>query len=329
MKRQNPARLLGNWAITVAAVGACSGLPTTAANAPIRAQPSWVTGQAAVALDSASGLFRLPVPTGRFSGVARAETLAMAVAKFLGESDLVGNGRDEFVRQHGSQIDFNHLHPCARAIYSVSPIGELPPSAPGWQRRSFAPLWGIALCESHAGVALSISIPDAPWDVTVSPDGSLKFRQGPVGGADFMITGIPTRYNDGLSLGPEAAVSALFDVTGVRINEVPSAYNQYERRLGTAAYCSSWRLRLEHPIAVTEVATGASRSVDELFVRRAAGCFSDSVAFFAPSRDQPTSLVLAVARDTMTLDAPLSDTISVALTGPLSFQRVIPANRTP
>jgi len=307
----------------VSVLAACGDAPTAPADSPLRVEEAWVVGDAAAAVDPSSGLFRLPDPGARYLTRDVAETIAVAVARFLGDPALLGNAVAFLQQDRGGVIDFDHLAPCARATYSMTPVGELPPQAPGSLRRAYSSHWAIPLCGSDGTAQLSVGIPDGPRDVQVV-DGRLVFRQIG-GGTDFDEVGVPIRYPTGLPLTPEAAVQAIFTRTGVRTRTVPSAFNQFDRSVGQFPLCASWRIQLEHAVLVRGDSSGTTRSIDELFVRHAPACFSDSTVFYAGTPEQPTTLMVRFPRDT-TVGSSLSDRDSaeVTLVGPIRFERVTP-----
>jgi hypothetical protein len=287
-----------------------------------RVNPAWVTGDAAAALDSTTGLFRLMLPSGRHLAIATADTLAAAVVRFFADPNLVGNGRQSLVDDRGAPIDFDHLHLCRRLTYSESPIGELPAAAPGWTRRANASAWAMPFCGTDETAQLSIGIPDAPTDLTVV-DGHLVFR-AIGGGANFLSAGIPTRYPSGLPLPPETAVKSVFERTAARTIAVPTAYNQPVSDLLQMPLCASWRLHLERAVAVYNRVARDTQFVADLFVGHAAACYADSVAFFIPAPIQPTTFVVRFSKDTTGASGPFSalDSVAAPLVGPTRFERV-------
>jgi hypothetical protein len=156
----------------------------------------------------------------------------------------------------------------------------------------------------------------------------LIFRQTLGGGQNFVVTGIPLQFADGLPLSPEMAVKAVFELTAVRIREVPRFYNQFDGGRPYVAPCASWRLHMERSVLVSGVESGTSRPVDELFARRSPGCASDTVAFFAALADQPTTFRLSFPSDTTAGDSQ-ADTAFVSVVGPMRFERVTFPRRTP
>ena len=292
------------------------------ADRPVRVKAAWVTGVAAAAVDSASGQFLLALPVGRDVSLLAADTLAVAVAHDFGDAI--------YRRAHwGVPLDVSHLHPCARATYSFSAVGELPPSVPGMLRLLFSSHWVIPVCGLDETAQLSIAIPDAPRNIRVI-GGSLRFGMSGIGGMEFQQSPVTFRYPTGLPFTPEQAVQAVFERTGVRTTDIPTAYDQSENRwTAELAVCASWRVRLEHTVAVRSEITGATRQADELFVRRSPTCRSNDVAFFVPLPDQPTTFPMEFPKDTTRADRFAQRVyVSVPLVGPTRFERVMPTRST-
>lgn len=313
--------LLGLSAVVVMST-ACSEPPTAPRISEVRVDPAWVTAEAASAVDPASGLFVFSDPGARYVTLASAETIAVAVARFLGDPALIGNGPASLQEDRGGSIDFGRLLPCQRAIYSWTPVGDFPPPVPGWVRRAYSSHWAVPLCGEDGTAQLSVGVPDAPQDIRVV-DGHLVFRQTGGGGTDFDDVGIPFRFPSGLPLTPEAAVQAVFERTGVRTRLVPTAFNQFETGVGQFPLCASWRIALEHAVMAREDSSGATRSVEELYVRHGPACFSDAVVFFVPAPVQPTNFRVRFPRDTTGRGNPADrDSAEAPLVGPTNFERV-------
>lgn len=288
----------------------------------VRVRPEWVIGEAADALDPISGQFRLPDPHPAYVGLPSAETLAVAVARFYGDPNQVGNGPSVVQQDRGGPIDFNELQVCSRAIYSVSPFGEFPPEVPGPTRRAWGSAWAIALCGKDATAQLSIGVPDHPMDVRVV-NGKIVFRQFG-GGEDFSAVGVPYRYPLGLPLTPEEAVAEVVQLTGRVVTRVPVGFNQHDNRgIGQFPLCASWKVEVDQAVSVRSEASGVAAQTRELFVRRAPACFSDSIAIYTATADQPTSRWIVFLKDTTGTGTNTDlDSVQVTLTGPVAFERV-------
>jgi hypothetical protein len=238
----------------------------------VRIDPASVTGDAAAAADLATGLFRLPAPSTRYVSESLADSIAVGVARFLGNPQLIGNLVPSLEQHRGGPIAFNELSPCRRRTMSASPIGDFPPPAPGWVRRGLGSHWAIPMCGPDGVAQLSVGVPDGPVDVRIV-EGSLVLRQFG-GGGDFDMIGIPARMPSGLPLTPEAAVAEVFRLTRARVDAVPFAFNQMERGAGHYALCASWRLHLEHPVLLRVETTGDTLRASEIYVRHVPACVS-------------------------------------------------------
>ena len=289
----------------------------------VRVRPEWVTGEAAAALDLASGQFRLPAPQALYVGLPSAETLAVAVARLYGDPNQIGNGPLLVQRDRGGPIDFINLRLCSRAIYSVSPFGLFPPPVPGWTRRAWGSHWAIPLCGADGTVQMSVGVPDNAMDVRVV-GGAVVFRQFG-GGADFNAVGVPHRYPLGLPLTPEEAVATVIKQTKGRVVvRVPAAFNQHDDKgIGQYPLCASWRVEIDQPVVAKAEVTGVFQQAREFFVRRSPSCYSESVALYRVAAEQPTARWLVFPKDTSgTVSTTGLDSVEVELTGPTVFERV-------
>jgi hypothetical protein len=156
-----------------------------------RVKPEWVAGQAAAALDTVTGLFRLPTPSPQYTSLAAAEALAIAVARLYGSSSPF-NGGAQLETERGAPIDFNRLSPCKRATYANSVFADFPANVPNYIRRAWGHAWAIPLCGDDGRVQLSIGVPDNPWDIRVV-DGMIEIPDGG-SSADWISAGVPLRF---------------------------------------------------------------------------------------------------------------------------------------
>ncbi|MDQ2667052.1 MAG: hypothetical protein M3Z05_13715 [Gemmatimonadota bacterium] len=271
----------------------------------------------------ATGLFRLPAPSARYVSQSLADSIAIGVARFLGNPQLLGNIVAVLEQDRGGPIAFNELSPCRRRTMSASPMGDFPSSVPGWVRRGFGSHWAIGMCGRDGGVQLSVGVPDGPLDIRIV-GGSLMLRQFG-GGSDFDMVGVPARMPSGLPLTPEAAVAEVFRRTGARVDAVPFAYNQVGIGAGQLPLCASWRVHLEHPVVVTTEATRDTLRATELYVHHVPACFSPDIGFDAAAPEQPASRMVYFPRDTTgSSGSSATDSATVPLSGPTVFFRVVP-----
>ena len=105
----------------LAATGACSE-PTSPAARAVRVDPSWVVGEAAAAVDPASGLFvLLPAATSVIS-VAAAEAAAVAYARYVLNPATTLELSARLATDRGGAIStWNRLSACARTVRAESP----------------------------------------------------------------------------------------------------------------------------------------------------------------------------------------------------------------
>jgi hypothetical protein len=302
-------------------LGACSDGTAPQISDLVRVDPAWVVGDAAAALDSVSGQFRLTPPQIVVVSMAHAETLAVAIARSYGDPNSFGNARAVLEQDRGAPIEFDKLHVCSRRTYVSSAVGPLPTSVPGWIRRTWGPHWALPMCGDDGSAQLSVGIADNPLDSHVE-NGRLVLRADG-GGADFTGIGVPVRYRSGLPVSPEEAVAIVVRLTGRRVSSVPVAFNQRDASgIGQFPLCASWRVFLEGQITVHIQSTGQTREVQELFIHNAPTCFSDNLVFDAASATQPTSQWIAVPHDSLQGFSSGVDSVLAILVGPTVFERV-------
>ena len=305
----------GWWVIaSVAIAGACGESPTEPRPVLTRVLPEWVTGEAAAALGS-DGRFRLPNPTPRSMSRAHAESLALAISRFYGDPDLLGNGRAYLEDEHRGPIDFLHLRLCGRTHYLLSVTTV--PDAPDYVVRYLAPQWVFPLCDRQGIPSLILEVPDAPPAISVSVDGRLTFA--PVNGNDWLPQGIPPGVEEGLALTPEQAVAFAAQVSGRRVTRVPEMLMRYNVVRGVAT-CAVWRTELDAPITLHGQTSGRDSTTTEVFLYHGPECFNpaftNAPAFALPLATQLDSVHLPFyITVTHTLD-----TARVAVTEPILFE---------
>lgn len=299
--------------------GCTDGIGPTAFVQP-RAKPEWVVGEAAAALDTVSGLFRLALPSGLHVSLATAESLAVAVVPVYASTGPFSNTRAVLEADRGAPIAFDRLRTCARVTYSQSAFVDFPPEVPPYLRRAKGSAWAIPLCGSDGSVHVSVGVPDNPTDLRVV-NGELKIPQGG-GSAYFASAGVPVRFSWGLPLTPEGAVAAVFESTGRRVSTLPTAYDQRDDNgIGQLPLCASWRLEVELPVTVRRDIDGQEESVREFFVRRGPACYSEDVLLYITADNQPATAWLFFPIDTSGSGTTM-DSAKVNLSGPIRFDRV-------
>jgi hypothetical protein len=277
-----------------------------------------VTGAAARAHDPTSGLFILPDPPHRYVSRVAAESVAVAVARFYGSPNLLGNGRAVLEEQRGGLVAFRTLRPCGRATYALNGYGEPPPGAPGALLRHLGPQWAVPLCAPGVpGAQLSVGVPDGPRFLQVA--GTELVGWQPFGGGnDFSAVGVPARFPAGLPLTPEAAVAYAARTTGRRVAAVPAAYDFHGPNY---PLCAGWRLTLDAPARLVGDSTGRPYEAATVYVRPPGACFAAGARLYVPLAEQPGSVWLLARRDTAArADGVSFDTLAVSVTGPVRFE---------
>jgi len=281
-----------------------------------------VSEEAAAALDPVRGLFVISSQPRRVSS-GFVDSLAVAVGHFFGRPDPFGIGARSLERDRGAPIDFAHLHRCERRVLAVSPFGDFPAPVPGVVRRIWGDQFAVPLCGSEETVQVSVGVPDNATDMSVAAD-TLVIKRSSGGGGDFNATGVPPRYPFGFPLTPEGAVQFVYAKSSKRIVSVPTLFDQHDPNgIGQLPLCGSWRIRIEQPVQVSDVATGAITQASEFYVRPVPGCYSDEIGLFVAETKQPTSQWLLFLADTVNNSAASGlDSALVPLSGPTKFTRV-------
>ncbi|MGH7669807.1 MAG: hypothetical protein ACRENQ_09980 [Gemmatimonadaceae bacterium] len=280
--------------------------------ARLRAQPQWLTGAAAAALDSITGLISLSNPPGAYLSQLAADSVALALLPVV--LSPASNFPAELESDRGGPIDFAHLHLCGAVTYEWVPFGAFPSTVPAAEVSAFSSQWAIPLCGGDGTAQISIGVSDSPRRFTVADDTLQGIDSAELNGA-FNLAGVPARYPTGLPLTPERAIEAVFDATGQQITTVPVAYDQYGDVVGQLPLCASWRMSVEAPVTVQGETSGTVWTTSEFFVRDVPACFSDSVVVFAALPNQPPT-------GWITIDF-AGDSAAVPLVGPLLFDRVV------
>lgn len=303
---------------TLAALAGLASLSCADSTGPrsipvVRVKPQWVSGEAAAALDSASGLIRIAVPAAEHISLLSADSIAAAALHLLLTPSPINTTPAQLEYDRGGSIDFSHLSVCAASTtYSLSPFGAFPASASAAARRSWSSRWAIPICGADGTVQVSIGVPDSPTDAIVDHDTLVGFATQ---GEEFDDAGVPARYPTGQPVTAEQAIAALFAATGRRISTTPVAVNQLDDRgFGQLPLCASWRMSLESPVVVVDEQSGARSTATEFFVRRATACYSDTLALYIAAPNQPATMWRYI-------DFAL-DSAEVPLVGPVRFERV-------
>src|SRR5439155_24863215 len=89
-------------AVLLTALLACKDSLSPHSTVRTRVRNDWVTGAAAAALDSSTGLFRLQAPAPGFVSRALAESVAGAAARILGSTDPFSSARELLELERGA-----------------------------------------------------------------------------------------------------------------------------------------------------------------------------------------------------------------------------------
>ncbi len=299
-------------------LGACTEPVGPSVDDNVRIRPEWVTGNAAAAVDPMTGTFASLLPTTSVLDVETVEELADGFLLFaMGESAL-GNAREGAEFDRGAPISWGSLRRCGRLTYAVSPIGTVPSTAPPAYRRAFSHRWAAPRCGRDGSVHLSLGVVDVPAETLVDVPASQWSEIDSLSGR-FSVTGIPVRFPTGLPLTPERAVEYVHRETGIRVSEVPIAFNQYSAPwIGELPPCASWRITLESAVTLRRDRDGQTVESREVYVRHAPACFSSAITMYVAVLPHPTERWMHFPDGAVDV----IDSVLVPVTGPLEFERV-------
>ncbi len=278
-----------------------------------RVDPQWVTGAAAAALDSITGRITLINPPGTYVARLAADSVALAILHAVRTPSPLDSAQSQLQGDRGGPIDFAGLHLCGAVTYEWTPFGDFPSSVPPFAARALGSQWAVPICGRDESAQISIGVADSPRQFSVVDDTLDVYRSQDLNGA-FSLAGVPARYPTGLPLTPERAIEAVFTATAERVATVPVAFDQLSNGLGELPLCASWRMSVERAVTVKDPTAGSAWITSEFFVRHVPACYSDSVAVFAATPNQPTSQWI--------ITGTAGDSVAVQLTGPVVFARV-------
>ncbi|MEA3245567.1 MAG: hypothetical protein U9Q74_05370 [Gemmatimonadota bacterium] len=219
-----------------------------------------------------------PTMTARLSDrgqfLALSTPLDFAVADVI-SSDVAADLAEKYVRvfgpflrhpwedQHGSRIDFAALKRGPRVVRSDSPIGATPADAGRSALKAWGPYYLVDLLgpgETRRTMTVGVSVYASDIEITergiqaTGPWGN-EFRVWVAGPADI---GEPR-------MSPEEAVRVAYLAFGARIRSVPTFVRVAP---DVAPEIGRWRLELEHPVPMQNLATARRVLGDVVFVDR-------------------------------------------------------------
>ncbi len=305
-------------AVSLAALG-CSD-PVGVGRPFKSVDPAWVTTEVAAELDAATGLFNKLWPDSSTLTSSQTAELATGYLALLNAPTSTGDTKSVAQADRGAPIAWTQLGICWRPTFVHSPWARPPDTVPPAVRRYYSAQWSVSLCGADGRAQAAVGIADADASGLLSVDPQAWLLTDSLSGR-FSVTGMPSRFTQGLPLPPEQAVAFLFRATGRPIASVPEAYNPVDENfIGQLPPCGAWRIRLDSAISVRGEQSGVQRSIAEFFVRRDPGCFASLVSLWAATEVQPTERWI---RYRWTGGGPI-DSVSLMLRGPVRFERVTP-----
>lgn len=304
------------WAIAlVVGVGSCTEPTAPTGPSVVRVDPDWVTGAAAAGVDRASRLFVLlpGVPTQLTP--AAAESAAVAYIRFALHPETLGNERATLEADRGEPVaDWNRLLPCSRTVFVETPVGPAPDTTERNLVRYMRSSWALTLCGPAGDPQVGITVRDTRSGATfVGPDYAPETINA-IGQMHASI-GLPRRRGPAPHPSPEAAVRALFRLTGVPVAEVPRA-RVYWAPLMTIATMPIWELNLAAAVTATFDGGETTPPFTRVYARAVA---DDAIEFSLPSAVQPDVLWMPFP---ISFDPLVIDSLPFAVLHPVAFRRV-------
>jgi hypothetical protein len=245
----------GTALVLLLTVAACdrSAVPSDPAPTPLVA--SYVTGAAALALQS-NGTFVSDSPESPdgtpMISEKRAGQLALAYVRSFGRSFHAN-----WERQRGSSIDLTMLS-VGRTYFAHSPYGAFPKGFHPAMRRTYGP-WYLVTLESNGTPVIIMAVSAYNTDVGIDATGNIVLPK--LGGMEFIHGGIPTTASIYAPMSPEEAVKKAFDAGHTQITEPPQLVLPGRPKSPLLAV---WELKLAHDIpsrAQNEQASHASHLI--------------------------------------------------------------------
>lgn len=299
---------------------ACADVAGPAASSELRVHPSWVVGEAAAAVDPATGLFALDPAGPTVLSAESADSIAVAYGRMSLSPSTLGNSRAALEADRMGRISaWNRMRTCDRRVHRVTPFGAVPSGLRQPFNRLFASRWGVILCGEGNTPEIAIDVSDIDLGLTyVGQD----FTPASVSSLNGAIIGFGIRRTIGAAraLSPEEAVQAVFERTGRPINRRPHAVLRW-LPLYPSQICPSWELHLATPVSGLNLATGDSVSVSSLLVeRRLPSCIGAPIEFRVPAASQPTELWYPFP---VSVGSQERDSVAVPIVRPVLFQQLL------
>lgn len=271
----------GSWTLPAVLATVLAGCDSPTAPEFTRPRPdvrSLVTEEVAARLD-ANGHFLLPTPLapGGRAILSPAEAFALArgfLQTFLANPNFTAipgtlDPRRVIEEAHGRPIDWSEVSVGTEILYAGTYIEVLPDSAPNHAHNPYGPKYFAPLI--HDGrQAASLSVAAYATDVSVAPDGLLKYPTSH--GGEFRTAAV--RFDDpvGLPMTPESAVSFAVGELSVRVSAVPRLRIA---ELPWAPHAARWRLELEEPVRVRRLLDDVVVETDVVYVGPTGSLFED------------------------------------------------------
>ncbi|HJU74330.1 MAG TPA: hypothetical protein VJ717_11340 [Gemmatimonadaceae bacterium] len=245
-------------------------------------------------IDSATGLFRFPVPNVAADEMPL-DTASAQAAEYLFYVLNISVIRGAVEGQRGAFIDLPTLVRCSRPHLMRSVYERPPDSLPAAIRFQLGSYWTIPFCGNRRTPEVVVSI------VTLGNNARYKNSQsvGDTTGQTlaFRIAGVPWEWNVEHVVTAEEAVNETFAVTGVRAAQLPEAVIalQVNGRQAGSVWCPLWRVALERPVRMAAVFSLRRLDLREVYVGDSScpGVIG-RVILATPLAEQPESREVAV-----------------------------------
>lgn len=299
---------------------ACADVLGPAASRELRVDPSWVVGDAAAAVDPATGLFALVPPGPTVLSAVSADSIAVAFGRMLLSPSNLANSREILEADRMGPISaWNQMRACDRRLHRITPFGAAPSALRPPFNRIFASRWGVILCGVGDTPEIAIDVSDLELDLSYVGQDLTPASVSSLNGA-VVSFGIRRTLGAARALSPEEAVRAVFEQTGRPISRPPRAVLRW-LPLFPSQICPSWELELAAPVTGLNLATGDSVTVSSLLVERSLPlCIGAPIEFRVAAAVQPTELWYPFPAAVGSAEL---DSVAVPILRPVLYQQLL------
>jgi hypothetical protein len=299
---------------------ACADAAGPAASHELRVDPAWVVGEAAGAVDPATGLFTLVPAEPSVLTAEAADSVAVAYGRMMLSPSTFGNSRAVLEGDRMGPISaWDRMRACDRTVHRLTPFGAVPSALRPPFDRLFASRWGVILCGTGDTPEIAVDVSDLDLGLSYVGQDFTPASVRSLNGA-IIAFGIRRTLGAARALSPEEAVKAVFELTGRPIRRPPRSVLRW-LPLYTSQICPSWELELAAPVTGLNVDTGDSVTVSSLLVERGLPhCIGAPVEFRIAAPVQPTELWYPFP---VSAGSSERDSVAVPIIRPVLYHRLL------